>query len=285
MSSIPIVDAHVHLWDLNRMAYPWLEDLPSIHETHRLEEYDAAIGEAPVEKLVFVECTVSFDNEISRQEVQWVSSLAENDERIHGVVAHASLRRGRAGRDHLEWLAQHPLVTGVRRILQDEPDGFMQQPGFVEGVRMLAAFDFTFDLTVQASQLSSVIELVDACPEVTFVLDHIGKPNIREGAFELWSNDLSALAERPNVVCKLSGVLTEADLEGWTTAEVRPYLDHAIDQFGFDRLMFGGDWPVLRLAADYPTWLEVLSETLNRYTEDEKRQLFHRTAERVYGLD
>jgi L-fuconolactonase len=284
MSTLPIVDSHVHLWDLDRMSYPWLEDLPSIHETHRLEEYDAAIGDAPVEALVFVECTVSFDNQMSRQEVQWVSSLAERDERIQGIVAHASLEDGRAGRDHLEWLAQQPLVTGVRRILQAESDEFLQRPRFIEGVQMLAEFDFTFDLTVQAPQLPSVLELVDACPDVTFVLDHIGKPNIEEGAFEPWSTNLAALAERPNVVCKLSGVLTEADPEDWTTQEIRPYVDHAIKQFGFDRLMFGGDWPVLRLAADYRTWLAVLTDALSRYTEEEKRRLFQDTAERVYRL-
>lgn len=285
MDSIPIVDTHVHLWDLDRMTYPWLEDLPSIYETHRLVEYDAAIGDAPVEALVFVECTVSFDDEKSRQEVEWVASLAERDERIQGIVAHASLENGRAEREHLEWLARQPLVTGVRRILQSESDDFLRRPAFVEGVQMLAEFDFTFDLTVQAPQLPSVIELVDTCPNVDFVLDHLGKPNIQEEEFDNWSESLSALAERPNVVCKLSGVLTEADPEDWTTAEVRPYIDHAIEQFGVDRLMFGGDWPVLRLAADYPTWLKVLAEMLDRHSADEKRRLFQQTAKRVYQLD
>jgi L-fuconolactonase len=285
MSTLPIIDTHVHLWDLDRMAYPWLEDLPSIHETYRLEEYNAAAGDAPVEALIFVECTVSFDNEKSRQEVQWVSSLAEHEERIQGIVAHASLETGHADRDHLEWLAQQPLVTGVRRILQSEPDEFLQRPSFVEGVRMLAEFDFTFDITVRAAQLPSVIDLVDKCPDVDFVLDHIGKPNIQDGEFEPWSESLSALAERPNVVCKLSGVLTEANPEDWTTAEVRPYIDHAIEQFGVDRLMFGGDWPVLLLAADYPTWLEVLTNILERHTTDQKRRLFQKTAERVYQLE
>jgi len=285
MSTVPIADSHVHLWDLDRMSYPWLEDLPSIHETHLLEEYEAAIGDAPVEKLVFVECTVSFDDEKSRQEVQWVSSLAEQDKRIQGIVGHASLENGRAEREHLEWLAQQPLVTGVRRILQSEPDDFLQRPAFVEGVQMLAEFDFTFDLTVQAPQLPSVIELVDACTDVDFVLNHLGKPNIQDGEFDPWGESLSALAERPNVVCKLSGVLTEADPENWTTKEIRPYVDHAVKQFGFDRLLFGGDWPVLRLAADYSTWLKVLSDTLSHYTEEEKRRLFQGTAERVYRLE
>lgn len=285
MNDIPIIDSHVHLWDLEQMEYPWLEDLSQINETHRLEEYDDAIGNAPVEALVFVECTVSFDNDISREEVQWVSSLAEQDERIQGIVAHASLDKGRSGRDHIEWLAQQPLVKGVRRILQDEPDTFLERPDFVEGVRMLAEYDFTFDLTVRGSQLPSVIDLVDACPDVDFVLDHIGKPNIREQAFTPWSTNLSALAERPNVFCKLSGVLTEADPEDWTKEGVRPYINHAVESFGFDRLMFGGDWPVIRLAADYTTWLEALAEILQQHTEEEKRRLFQRTAERVYRLE
>lgn len=284
MTELPIVDTHVHLWDLDRLAYPWLEGLPRLHQTHGLEDYDEAVGDAPIESFVFVECTESLDDETSRDEVRWVSSLAAQDERLQGIVAHASLERGMGTEEHLEWLAQRPLVEGVRRLLQDEPAAFFHRSDFIDGVQMLSSYDLSFDATVRAPQLPPLIDLVDACPDVAFVLDHIGKPNIRAGTLDPWREHLAELAERPNVVCKLSGVLTEADPENWTLDRVRPYLEHALECFGVDRVLFGGDWPVLRPAADYPTWLDVFGTIVQEYSPSEKRAIFRSNAERVYEL-
>lgn len=284
MNTPALTDTHVHLWDVENFNYSWLDDFPTLNTTHDLSDYDAATGEADVETIVFVECTESFDDETSRAEVEWVSSLAERDERIRGIVAHASLEKGEEARPHLEWLEEQPLVTGVRRILQDDPNEFCLQPDFVDGVQLLSDFDFSFDVTIHSAQLPATIELVDRCPDVQFVLDHIGKPAIQDGALDPWRDRIEALAQRPNVTCKLSGVLTEADLEAWTQAEVQPYLDHVIDTFGFDRLMFGGDWPVVKLAADYTTWLEVVQTTIQDCSSTEKQKLFRGTAARVYDL-
>jgi L-fuconolactonase len=151
-------------------------------------------------------------------------------------------------------------------------------------MQMLADFGFTFDLTVRSSQLRDVIQLVDRCPQVEFILDHIGKPNIREHEFEVWKEPFSALAKRPNVACKVSGVLTEADLNAWTPAVVQPYIVHAIDCFGIDRVLFGGDWPVLRLAATYSEWLDVLQIALEDYSLPEQCKFYQTNAERVYRL-
>lgn len=285
MNDLSVVDTHVHLWDLERTKYPWLEDLPQLHATHGLDEYDAALDEVPVEQFVFVECTVAFDDEKSREEVAWVMSLAEEEPRLQGIVAHASLEKGAAVGAHLEWLATQPLVKGVRRLLQAEPEAFFRQPAFVEGVQMLADFDFSFDLTVRAPQLPATIELVDRCPQVEFVLDHLGKPNIREQQFEAWSAPFEALANRPNVTCKVSGVLTEADQKNWTPETVQPYIEHAIQCFGFDRLMFGGDWPVVRLAATYPEWFDVIEAVLHDASAQQKDNLFRANAQRAYRLE
>lgn len=284
MSDRSLVDTHVHLWDLDRLPYAWLEEFPTINETHDLDDYDRAIGEVTVESLVFVECTESFDDTTSREEVRWVQSLAQDDDRIEGIVAHASLEKGAAARGHLDWLAQRPLVKGVRRILQDEPADFCLRSEFIEGVRTLPEYGFTFDLTVRAPQLSNVIQLVDRCPGVDFVLDHIGKPDILGGRMDPWRGQMAALADRPNVACKISGVLTEADPEGWTIETVRPYVEHALTCFGMDRVMFGGDWPVVRLAAGYTTWLDVLEACVQSYSEAETRKLFRDNAERIYRL-
>ncbi len=286
MAASPLVDSHVHLWDLSRRDYPWLAGQPGLNETHGWEAFDRACGAVPVGKAVFVECTVAFDDEAARDEVRWVEMLAGQDARLQGIVAHASLERGEAIGPHLEWLAGRPLVKGVRRLLQDEPDPvFCLQPAFVEGVRRLADFDLTFDLCVYVHQLPHVVRLVEQCPQVAFVLDHMGKPAIRDGATEPWQEHLCALADRPNVTCKISGALTEAGPDGWRPEQVRPYLEYAIEQFGFDRVMFGGDWPMLKPAGTYPEWVALVRRAVHGASEAEQRKLFQDTAERVYRLD
>ncbi len=282
MSTPSLLDAHVHLWEVDRFGYEWLEDLPILDHTHGLDEYTRATEEVPVDGMVFVECTESFDDQVARTEVEWVQSVA--DDRLRGIVAHASLEQGAASREHLDWLAEQPQVVGVRRILQDDPPEFLLDSDLAEGIRLLSDYEFTFDLTVTAVQLEQTIALVDRCPNVQFVLDHLGKPAIREGQLDPWRTHLERLAEREHVACKLSGVLTEADLEAWTSEDVRPFIEHALECFGPDRLLYGGDWPVLRLAADYSTWVDLVEARLQTDTEVERRTIFRETAERVYDL-
>lgn len=284
MSTLSVIDTHVHLWEVDRFGYEWLEAFPRLNQTHGLDDYTRAAENVSVDGMVFVECTESFDDRVARKEVQWVQSLADRDERIRGIVAHASLEKGGASRDHLDWLAEQPLVTGVRRILQDDPPEVLRDADLVEGIRLLSTYDLPFDLTVTAPQLEHAIELVDRCPEVQFVLDHLGKPAVRDGRLDPWRTHVERLAEREHVACKLSGVLTEADLDAWTPGDVAPFLDHALECFGPDRLLFGGDWPVLRLAADYPTWVDLVEATIQTYSEAERRKILRETAERVYDL-
>ena len=277
-----MIDTHVHLWDLDRAPYVWLDKLPVLQKTHGLAEFEAATSEA---RVVFVECTGSFDDGASQREVAWVSGLAERDTRIQGIVAHASLERGYKDRKHLTWLAQQPLVKGVRRLLQGEADpNFCLQPAFLDGVRSLAEYSFTFDICVFHHQLPSVIQLVEACPDVRFVLDHLGKPPVREGKMEPWKTHITELAAYPNVACKISGLLTEADLDAWTPADVRPYIDHALKAFGFGRVLYGSDWPVLRLAADYAAWLRLVREAVQGFPREDQEKLFRLNAERVYRV-
>lgn len=277
-----LIDTHVHLWDPDRLPYAWLENVPLLNQPHGPSEYREATEGADVDGMVFVECTESFDDAVSKQEVEWVQSVAEEEARLQAIVAHASLEKGAEARSHLDWLSDQPLVTGVRRILQDEAADFLTQEDFVGGVQLLGTYDYTFDLTVQSEQLDATVELVDRCPNVQFVLDHLGKPQIRDGEWTPWADTIVQLADRENVACKLSGVLTEADLDHWTYEDVAPYLEHAVMCFGRNRILFGSDWPVLRLAADYSTWLDVV----HRFVEDgmvvEREGLFRKNAERIY---
>lgn len=283
MSRTGIVDSHVHLWDPRRLRYSWLNALPELNRPFLPPDYEAAHNGVTVEKFILVEA--GCDPAFASDEVDWVSDLARQEPRLRGVVTHVALENGAAIRPALQALAANPLVKGVRRLLQAESDpGFCLRPGFLEGVAALADFDFTCDLCVRHEQLPAVTELVRRVPAVQFILDHLGKPPVRDGQMEPWRGHLAVLAALPNVACKLSGLATEADLDLWEPRQLRPYLRHALDCFGFQRLLFGSDWPVITLAADYREWFELVRETLAFASEQERNALFRANAERIYRV-
>ena len=283
MPNFPIVDTHLHLWDLGRLRYPWLASVPRLNRNHLIDDYRRACGPVQVAKMVFVQCEC--DPALSQQEADWVTKITRVDPRIRGIVARAPLERGDAANGALAALAANPLVKGIRRLIQsDADDAFCLRPDFVRGVQLLPRHGLTFDLCIFHRQLANTIQLVQQCPNVTFILDHIGKPDIKAGRLDPWRADLRALAALPNVWCKLSGLVTEADFTKWTAADLRPYLDHVIDCFGFDRVMFGGDWPVSTQACDYPRWVATLDEALRGCTPDELHRVYVRNAESFYRV-
>jgi L-fuconolactonase len=176
-------------------------------------------------------------------------------------------------------------VKGVRRLLQGEPDpAFCLRPGFVRGVELLAEFDLSFDICVYHFQLSNAAELVRRLPDVRFVLDHIGKPAIRDRVLDPWRDHISELASLPNVACKMSGVVTEADFERWTIDDVAPYVHHVLDAFGDDRVMYASDWPVATQASTYARWVETLDTLTQDWSEAAKRKLWAENARAFYRL-
>ena len=277
-----IVDAHVHLWNPELFRYAWLGDLPALRRPMLPAELGKASQSADVRKFVFVECGCESSQNLG--EVDWVSSLAEAEPRLKGIVAHAALERGKSVREDLEILARHPLVKGVRRNLQGEAVDFLKQPGLIEGLKILPEFGFTFDLCVRAEQLSTVMQLVRSVPDVTFVLDHFGKPAVRDSAYEPWARDCGALAEAPNVFCKISGLTTESHWTDWQPADLAPYFNHALACFGANRVIFGSDWPVATLATSYDRWVETVLELVPNANERERSQLFQTNAERIYRV-
>jgi L-fuconolactonase len=283
--NIPVVDTHVHFWDIDHLHYEWLKEAPLIHKTLVPEDYVEEIGAANIHKIVFVEGGVATDDAMARQEVNWVNIIAEQETRIQGIVAHASLENGEEARPHLEWLNQQPLVKGVRRLLQGEEDPeFCLQQGFLEGINLLKEYRFSFDICIRHHQLPAVIKLVEQCPGVQFILDHIGKPNIKEKQQDPWRDHIHMLAQLPNIVCKISGAFTEADTKHWQPEDVRPYIEHVIDAFGTDRIMFGSDWPVVRLAANYNEWLNLVKEITKDFSHLEKSKFFQENADIIYRL-
>lgn len=279
MTAPAIIDAHIHFWDPGARHHAWLAGDPLL--CRRFGPADVPTGHHDVARFVFVQADCRDDEALD--EVAWVSALAETDSRIGAIVAHAALERGAPVREHLERLAANPRVAGVRRLLQDEPDELMVAPPFVAGVRLLKEFDFTFDICVRHGQLRAVAELVAACPEVTFVLDHLGKPPVAAGALDPWRADLAALAALPNIVCKLSGLTTEAG-QRWRAADLKPYLAHAIAVFGPGRCLVGSDWPVATRATSYVAWFDLVIEALLNTRMDELEGVLAGNAAAVYGL-
>jgi L-fuconolactonase len=283
MPEFPIIDAHVHLYDPAALSFPWMAGEPQLNSPHGLKEFSAASSGVAVESIVFVEVDVAPGQHL--EEVRWVERHGASDPRLSGIVGSMPLEKGAAAvASDLESFAALPHARGVRRLIQDRPAGWALQPAFVEGVRLLARFGLPFDLCIRHGQMTEALDLVRLCPEVRFVLDHIGKPGIRERRLEPWRMQIQALAREPNVWCKISGVATEADHRGWRFEDVEPYVARALECFGFDRAMFGGDWPVSTLATDYVGWVDVVDRIVAGATRDERLALYRATATSFYGL-
>ncbi len=283
MPAFPIIDSHVHLYDVEKFTYGWLKGVPKIARTHLLEDFDKERAPVEVDKLVFAE--VAVDPGLHLGEAAFIQSLADADPRLAGIVAHAPMEKGEAVEDDIVALKKNRNLRGIRRLIEAEHDpSFCIEPGFIEAVKLLPKYDLTFDICVKHTAMIYAIELVRRCPEVSFVLDHIGKPDIKHGLREPWWSQIRELAALPNVVCKISGVITEADHKSWTPDQVKPYVAHAIESFGFDRVMYGSDWTVAKLTHPYPQWVEIVDEVVAGASEAELRKLYRDTATRIYKL-
>ncbi|MBA3824364.1 MAG: amidohydrolase family protein [Ktedonobacterales bacterium] len=279
-----IIDAHVHLWNPAELPLPWLAGIPALNQPFGLAEYQEATTDVPIAGMVYVETDVA--PQFAVLEAERVVALAPHAPHLRGIVAAAPVEYGAPTRAYLAALQRlGPLIKGVRRNLQSETDPhFCLKDDFITGVHLLADYDWSFDLCIRHDQLPAATELVRRSPQVRFVLDHLGKPPIRHQQLDPWRDDLARLAQLPNVWCKVSGVLTEADPGQMRPADIAPYVAHALTVFGPARTLFGGDWPVLRLAASYQQWVRLLVEVLSSLAAEAQQQFWGGTAQTVYRL-
>lgn len=284
MPDFPIVDAHVHLWDPTHFRMPWLDGDATLGHPYQLAEYDEHTQGVDVAVMVYLE--VDVEPAYKLLEARWAVERANEDPRLQAIVASAPIEYGELARAYLDALvAIDPRIKGVRRLLQGEADPtFCLRPDFIRGTQLLADYDLSFDICVYHHQLPGVIELVRQCPGTAFILDHIGKPNIKGQVLDPWREHIQQLAAFPNVVCKVSGLVTEADPQHWSLDDLAPYVAHVLAAFGEERVIFGGDWPVVTLAARYTRWVEALDSLTAHLSPQARNKLWAENARRFYRL-
>jgi L-fuconolactonase len=272
------IDSHQHFWRYSPASHAWIDDSMAVLKRDYMPEHlRIELDASAFDGSVAVQAAQSLD------ETRFLLELAERDPWIRGVVGWVDLLATNV-RDALAEFSSAPRLVGVRHIVQSEPDEFMARPDFRRGIAALAEFDLAYDVLVHARQLPAAIDLVRAFEGQRFVLDHVGKPDIRRGAIDEWARQIAELGRCPNVWCKVSGMVTEADWMAWTDADLRPYLDVVFEAFGPRRLMIGSDWPVCTLAASHARVMDVVAAHVRALSVPEREALFGETAMQFYKL-
>jgi predicted TIM-barrel fold metal-dependent hydrolase len=278
-----IVDTHQHLWDPNQFRYSWLQSVPRLNRAFRMPDYLEATRGLNLVKSVHVEGDV--DEEFMLYETRYLLALAgQPNNPLDGVVACGRPEK-EDFRSYLDKIAGHSKLKGIRRVLHTQPDDLGKGVTFVRNVGSLKDYHLSFDLCVLARQLPIAISLASMCPDVTFILDHCGVPQVKERVLDPWRSHIIEIASLSNVYCKVSGLVAYADLERWCDNDLRPYVEHVISSFGWDRVLFGSDWPVCTIAAGYKQWVETLHSLTQSAGDVNQRKLFYDNAIRVYRLD
>jgi L-fuconolactonase len=283
MIDFPIIDSHIHLLDQKRFGYAWAEGEPKLKRDWTVNDLANSAKPYEIEGLVFVEVDVDMPQYLD--EAEWVDSLAKLDRRVMGAVVCLPLEKGAAIEPEIARIAKLKTARGVRRLIQNQADPeFVLKADFLAAIRLLPKYNLSFDVCILHPQMPNTLAMMRHCPETSFVLDHIGKPGIKAGLLDPWRAHLREMAGLPNVVCKLSGLTTEADHDAWTRDQLKPYIDYVIECFGPDRILYGGDWPVSELAGSYLQWLATLDLATAGFSPADKRKLFRDNAIKAYRL-
>jgi predicted TIM-barrel fold metal-dependent hydrolase len=278
-----IVDTHQHLWDLDLFRYSWLDSLPQLNRSFRMADYFAAAKGLGVVKSVHLEADV--DEPYMLDETRHLLALADQpDNPLEGIVA-CGRPESADFEAYLDKIAGHPKLKGIRRVLHTQPDEVGQGVTFIKNVAALSGYELSFDICVLARQLPIAINLVARCPDVIFILDHCGVPQVKEKNLDPWRSHIAAIAKFPNVSCKISGLVAYANPKTWSAKDLRPFIEHVVGSFGWDRVLFGSDWPVCTLSSSYQQWVEALQEITQSAGEVNQRKLFCDNAVRVYKLN
>jgi L-fuconolactonase len=274
------IDAHQHFWKYSASEYGWMgDDMSILKRDHLVDELAELAGAVGIEGSVAVQARQSL------AETEALLELAKKHPFIKGVVGWVDLRSEKVD-EQLAKYSQDKKLKGVRHVVQDEPDNdFMMRDAFVRGISKLAAYGLRYDILIFPRQLRCAIHIVEKFPNQPFVLDHIAKPFIKKGLIEPWKTEMLELAKHPNICCKISGMVNEADWEKCTPADFVPYMDAVLEMYGPSRLMFGSDWPVCTCVRRYHEVFAIVNDWAARLSESERNRLFEGTAAEFYGLE
>ena len=277
-----IIDSHQHFWQVGRFEYPWMSpDLGVLYRDYLPETLDPILKEHRVAKTILIQASNSL------AETDWLLRLANQHQFIAGVVGWVDLM-GSGMAEDLEVFKANPKFKGVRHLVESEPmEDWLAQPAVIRGLQTLEQQGVSYDLLVHTRHLKHVKTVAEACPEMRLVVDHMAKPPISSGEVAEWAKWASALKEVaafPNVCCKLSGLVTEANLTSWRVEDLRPFVEQAVEFFGPGRMMFGSDWPVCLLAASYAQVLETFQSLLRELRDEDRAMIFGGNATKFYQL-
>ncbi len=277
-----LFDTHLHLINKENLSYPWLSDFAALNSDNTLETYKNLAEKLGITGCLHMEVDVSEDQ--INEEISYVTELAQKDPQfLRGVIG--SCRPEQSGFEAFLDLAQeNNLLRGFRRVLHVVPDDVSTTVTFQDNIKRLSGTGLTFDLCVLPRQLPLATELVDHCPDVTFILDHCGVPDIASGELEPWRANMKALAERTNVVAKISGIVAYATPDVWGLDDLRPFVDETVAAFGFDRLIWGSDSPVCNLGGGLPTWVAATHALTKAWASHERDAFFHANAYKLWKL-
>lgn len=273
-----VIDSHQHFWHYEPVKHGWIDDaMKCIRRDFLPAELELVYRDHGVSGSVVVEA------DQSETETHFLLEQATQYPFIKGVVGFTDLRAADVS-ERLDYFSHFPLVKGFRHVLQSQDPAFMLQEKFLQGISMLKNYGFTYDILVFPKQLNAVKELLKQHPDQPFVIDHIAKPYIKAGAIDEWASDMQALAAFPNLYCKISGMVTEADYDHWKPEQFTPYMDVVVNAFGTDRIMYGSDWPVCLVAAQYGQVLSLVKNYFASFSADEQSAFFSGNASRFYHL-
>ena len=274
-----LTDSHQHFWQVGRFDYPWMtSELGVLYRDYLPDELAPILSRNGVSKTVLVQASNSV------AESHWLLNLANENSFIAGVVGWVDLMSPIVDAQ-LDELSAHSKFKGVRHLVESEPDDdWLIQPSVLSGLRQLSRYRLSYDLLVHTRHLKYVLQVVESVPELAFVIDHLAKPPIAKNEMKEWSQALKPLASYPNVHCKLSGLVTEANWTSWKSDDLRPFVEYALELFGTERLMFGSDYPVCLLAASYDRVLDAFQEILEPLSDADREKIFSNNAAKFYRL-
>lgn len=273
-----MIDAHVHFWKYNKIKDAWITDeMQLLQRDFSPEDLQPVLAENSVIGIIPVQA------DQSEKETDFLLQLANKNPVIKGVVGWVDLQNKNLENKLLYW-SEYPVIKGFRHIVQAEAEGFLQKESFLNGIKLLKNFDFTYDVLIYHNQLKEAIQFVNKFSDQKFIIDHCAKPCIRDHKINEWKMAIKEIAQNENVFCKVSGLITEAKWNEWDEKDLYPYLDAVFESFGTDRILFGSDWPVMLLSGDYRKWKNLLENYIKQFSEKEKQNVFGKNAIKFYNL-